>query len=68
MSNKENYQEVGRFMVSDQKGFRIIRKYYSGWHPELGTLINGWSGKETEVTYDVIKPVGIVEVKDEQGS
>jgi len=68
MSNKEGYQLVGRMMVSDQGGFRIIKSWYSGWHPELnGTLINGWSGKETEVEGEFIKPIKIVEVRRENG-
>jgi hypothetical protein len=31
---------------------------------ELGTLIHGWSGKETEVEGEFIKPLKIVKVKE----
>ena len=65
MSSKEQYQLVGRSMVSENGSFRIIKSWYAGWWPELGgKLINGWSGKETEVEGEVIKPIKIVEVKD----
>ncbi len=42
---------------NDERGIcQRVRRWLSGWHPEEGRLILGWTGEETEVEKTVIKP------------
>ncbi len=41
-----------------------IRRYLSGWHPEMGVLHWGWSGKETIQEKIIIKPLHVFLIED----
>ena len=43
--------------------FRRVRRWIRGWHPKEGTLINGWTGKETVIEQDLVRPYWIFEMK-----
>lgn len=51
---------LGEEVVLQRGTFRRVRQYVAGWHPELGTLHFGWSGRETIVEVDRIMPVQVV--------
>jgi len=56
---------VGTEVIAQSGCFMRVRRYYRGWHPQLGTLHFGWSGKETIEEADVIKAMGIFTVSEE---
>ena len=58
---------VGERIISTSNSCRVVKRWYRGWHPEMGKLINGWSGKETEVDMVEIRPIKTFMVSDEQG-
>jgi hypothetical protein len=47
---------LGEEILHEQGSFRRLRQYVAGWHPHLGTLHFGWSGRETIIERDVILP------------
>ncbi len=51
--------EIVGEQVLDQSGsYRRVRRWIRGWHPELGTLMMGYTGPETVMDVDVICPLG----------
>jgi len=51
--------------VLEEKGsFKRVRRWWRGWHPDLGKLISGWQGEETVQETTVIRPRIIIEVRD----
>ena len=52
----KNYKLLHEEIVYQNNSFYIVKRWYEGWHPELGILIFGWNGKETYVEKDIIKP------------
>lgn len=63
---KEKLELVGQEIIHKQGSFEIVKNWYKGWHPEVGKLINGWSGKETEVETTRIMPIETFEVKEDK--
>ena len=59
---------VGRRIVSKDGACYTVKEWYRGWYPGEGTLIYGWSGKETEVDMVKIRPLNIIRVEDEEGT
>lgn len=55
--NKE-YLLIGEKIMSESGALRIVKRWYVGHHPELSgaILTNGWTGKETVVEMQVLKP------------
>ena len=46
-------------VLFEQGNYRRVRRYLAGWHPQLGVLHQGWSGRETIVEVDVIAPARV---------
>ena len=57
---RERLPIVGEVVLHEHGSFRRIRQYIAGWHPDLGVLHFGWSGRETIVERDVISPVRLL--------
>jgi len=47
-------------------GYQRIEQWYSGWHPKMdgAVLTNGWTGRETRVEKDIIKPIQTIFVSE----
>lgn len=54
---------LGEIVLFQQGTFSRVRRYLRGWHPEAGTLHSGWQGPETIAEKDVIKPLGVFQVR-----
>jgi len=54
---------LGEVTLSEQGNYRYVRRWIRGWHPSLGQLIWGITGKETVVEVGVLRPTVIYEVK-----
>ena len=63
--HEEEPKVLSENTICQQGGFRRVRRYLEGWHPKRGRLHFGWQGKETIEEKDVISPIKIFEVKDE---
>ena len=59
---RERLPIVGEEILHEHGCYKRIRQYLSGWHPHLGVLHFGWSGRETIVERDVISPVHFVQL------
>lgn len=59
---------LSEIVLEESQGFRRVRRWYRGKHPEIGKLIppnKTWSGDwETETTITVIKPIKVFEIKN----
>lgn len=51
-------------VLHQQGSYRRVRRWLKGKHPELGTLVQGWTGWETMQEIDVIKPMAVFTVID----
>lgn len=49
---------VGEEVIHQQNSFRRVRRWIKGWHPELGLLTFGYTGPETVMEVDLIRPMG----------
>jgi len=66
MSRKERKSEIELLceqVIEENGSFKRVKRWWRGWHPELGKLCFGWQGKETIQEIAVIKPIMIIEVK-----
>jgi len=51
-------------VITQNGGFRRVRRWWKGWHPGPGRkLCFGWQGEETLEETTVIKPTQVIEVK-----
>lgn len=58
----ERPQLISRIVVEDYGSYQRIQEWYSGHHPELGSLTFGWQGEpQTYVERDVFRPIGVIE-------
>jgi hypothetical protein len=53
----DNPQVLGEQILYQQGSFKRVKRYLKGFHPELGKLYEGLSGKETIQEKDIITPV-----------
>lgn len=49
-----------------QGSFEWLKIWYSGEYPELGRLIEGWTGRETFQNEQVITPIQTFDVQEER--
>jgi len=50
-------------VIKENGNFKIVRRWWRGWYPELGRLGFGLQGKETIQEITVIKASKTIEVK-----
>ena len=55
---------LNRETLYEQGVFRRVREWKRGWNKEDGLFCIGWSGKETLIERDIIRPLNIFEVSD----
>lgn len=53
---------LGEEILSQNGSFRRVRRWVRGVHPELGVIVQGYTGWETMMDVDVIKPMAVVHV------
>lgn len=53
---------LGEEILSQNGSFRRVRRWVRGIHPELGVIVQGYTGWETMIEADVIKPMGVFHV------
>jgi hypothetical protein len=46
-----------------QGAFRLVRRWWRGWHPELGQLHRGWRGRETVAEVSAVRASHFFEVR-----
>lgn len=52
------YELLDEELILGRGSFRRVRRWYKGCHPELGgTIVKGYTGLETVVVSDVLKPM-----------
>lgn len=56
---------LGEEVIHQSGCFRRVRRWIKGVHPELGTLVQGYTGWETVQEVDVISAMGTFEVTPE---
>lgn len=44
--------------------FAVVRRYFKGHHPSIGVLHYGATGKETEQTITIVKPLHTFQVTE----
>jgi hypothetical protein len=49
---------LGEKVISQSGSYRRVQRWLRGIHPELGTIVRGYTGWETLQEVDVIKPIG----------
>lgn len=59
---KDEPELLSEQILSQQGSYQRVKRYFRGWHPELGKLHYGWQGKETIVEKGVIKAARQVSV------
>ena len=55
---------VGEQVLYQNGSFRRVRRWIRGWHPELGQLMMGFTGPETVMEVDSIRPMGTYYVQE----
>jgi hypothetical protein len=50
-------QILDQHILYQQGSFYKVRRWVQGWHPHLGTLTWGITGKETIIETSVVKPL-----------
>lgn len=53
---EQKIEIVGEQVISDCGGFRRIKRWIKGWHPQLGQLTWGLTGQETIIEKDCFFP------------
>lgn len=61
---QQDIEILSEEVLHQQGCYRRVRRWLRGRHPELGTLVLGWTGWETMQEVDVIKPMGVFTVID----
>lgn len=51
-------------VIYQSGAYKRIRQWVKGIHPELGIISKGWTGWETIIERDVIKPIHTFYVKE----
>jgi len=64
-SRKATNEIVGEQILYSNGPFRRVRRWVKGKYPNLGRIIYGFTGWETEIEMDVIKPVRTFLVAEE---
>lgn len=69
MEKLNGYEVLNSEVIRSSGCFSVTRFHIRGWHSELANLgsvrfKDGWSGKETELIREAIRPQVIFEVKE----
>lgn len=69
MEKLNGYEVLNSEVLRSFGCFSVTRLHVRGWHADLAKLgsvrfKDGWSGKETELLIEAIRPQVIFEVKD----
>jgi hypothetical protein len=59
-----DYEVLGEEVIWQNGPHRRVRRWLRGCHPHLGPLHLGWSGWETVVEVDLLRPTGTFRVEE----
>ena len=60
----EEIKILSETIIIQENSFRKVIQYLSGWHPTLGKLTFGLTGKETIVEKEIIFAKFVIKVVD----